>query len=269
MSELAAASRDVDATINYIDRAVPPVVTHPFKDGNQSRLPLEPHVVRIADARARGDTDLERTGFVLVKRPTSVSDFTDTEKLADTYYTEIEQLVCEITGAEKVVVFHGLRRTSGGEAMPPVRVAHIDYTPQSYRLWAEATLGTEAPVYMKRRQISVNVWRALRPVDAVPLAVCDARSIAPEDLKETTIVGPAAYESLYRRQGYHLMHNPAQRWFYFPDMQQDEVLVMKQFDTDGARVQAVAHAAFDHPHTKAGAPRRESFEVRTLAFLPD
>jgi len=67
---------------------------------------------------------------------------------------------------------------------------------------------------------------------------------------------------------YHLSYNAEHRWFYFPDMQTDEAIVFKCYDSmkDG-RARWSAHAAFDDPNSPPNAPARESIEMRTLAFF--
>ena len=57
------------------------------------------------------------------------------------------------------------------------------------------------------------------------------------------------------------------RWFYFPQMQRNEALLIKCFDSaekDLARF--TAHTAFDDPTSQPDAPRHESIELRTLVF---
>ena len=67
---------------------------------------------------------------------------------------------------------------------------------------------------------------------------------------------------------YHIAHNPAHEWFYFPQMERHEALVFKVFDSDASKPSRfTAHSAFDDPGTPAGAPPRESIETRTFAFF--
>ena len=110
----------------------------------------------------------------------------------------------------------------------------------------------------------VQVWRPLAgPVRDMPLAICDARSIAPDDLVETDPV----YED---RVGevFQLRHNPGHRWFYFPEMEPGEALVFKCYDSlDDGRARFTAHTAFVDPATPADAPPRRSIEARALAFF--
>ena len=119
---------------------------------------------------------------------------------------------------------------------------------------------------LKHRFAVINVWRPIRgPVQENPLAVCDAQTIAQDDL--------VCNDLIYRdRVGevYVLAYNPQHRWFYFPRMEKHEVMLLKCYDSDARRARFTAHSAFDDPTSPSDAPARESIEVRTLAFFaPD
>ena len=60
------------------------------------------------------------------------------------------------------------------------------------------------------------------------------------------------------------------KWYYYPKMTRDEVLLIKHFDSD-VRVtgRTCFHTAFDDPNAAPDAPPRESIEVRAIAFFPD
>jgi hypothetical protein len=229
------------------------------------------HPVAIHNARLLADQlSLDRQGFVLTRQQTSVRNFYDDVEVRGVYYAEVERLVKEATGAARVVVFdHNVRcgpMAKRGEqgVREPVKYAHNDYTLKSGPQRVRDLLPDEAPELLKHRFAVINVWRPIRgPVEEMPLAVCDARSIAAEDLVETDL----RYAD---RTGevHSLAFNPAHRWFFFPRMEADEVLLLKCYDSaaDG-RARFTAHSAFEDPATRPGAPARESIEVRTLAFF--
>jgi hypothetical protein len=61
--------------------------------------------------------------------------------------------------------------------------------------------------------------------------------------------------------------SPKHRWFYFPDMATNEVLLIKGFDSmEDGRARFTAHAAFEDRTTPSFAQARESIEARTLVF---
>jgi hypothetical protein len=123
--------------------------------------------------------------------------------------------------------------------------------------------GDEADELLRGRVQVINVWRPIRgPLQDAPLAVCDAGSVAPGDLVPADLV--------YRdRVGetYGVKFNPEHRWYYVSDMQPDEALLLKCYDsaTDG-RARFAPHTAFEDPTAPADKLPRESIELRTLVF---
>jgi len=232
----------------------------------------EAHRVLIRDARPlAGALSLDREGFALVRQRSAVRDFYDPDELRRVYYPEAERLVAQATGASRVVVFdHTIRRRvwgaedrSPGTPRQPVTRVHNDYTDASAPQRVRDLMGEEAEALLRRRYAFVNVWRPIRgPLRDSPLALCDARSVDPADLVASDLV--------YRdRKGetYAVLYNPAHRWFYVPDMQPDEALLLKCFDSarDG-RARLSPHGAFVDPTAPADILPRESIELRAIAF---
>jgi hypothetical protein len=214
---------------------------------------------------------LDKQGVMLTHHKTGVVNLYDAQEVRAVYYPEVERLVKEVTGAVKVVVFdHNVRcapMAKRGEngAQEPARIVHNDYTvrsgPQRVRDLLEAE---EAEARLKHRFAQINVWRPIRgPVQDMPLAVCDAQSMAQPDF--------VAMDLKYRdRTGevYMVTFNPNHRWFYFPHMQRNEVILLKGYDSlDDGRARFTAHTGFDDPTTPPEAPARESIEARTLVFF--
>jgi len=213
---------------------------------------------------------LDREGFILVNHETRMSDFYDEDEVRSLYYPEMERLVKELTGASRVLVFdHTLRAEDDAtrqekKVREPVRRVHNDYTEWSGPQRVRDLLPDEAEALLRNRFAVIQVWRPIRkPVQTAPLAIADARSLEAKELIAT--------ERRYLdRVGeiYHITFNPDHRWLYFPNMQRNEALVFKTYDSaqDG-RARWTAHASFDDPTSPSDAPPRESIEVRTLAFF--
>jgi hypothetical protein len=226
-------------------------------------------MVEIRDGRLQA-LSLDGNGFALVPHATRVVDFLDEKELKATYYPEVEALIRQVSGAARAVVFdHTLR--SGDEAerearllREPVLSAHNDYTEWSGPNRVRELLPDEAEKLLEQRFAIIQVWRAInQPIRSNPLAIADARSVAPEDL----LVAERRYPHRIG-QTYRLKYNPAHRWFYFPQMRRDEALVFKVFDSakDG-RARFTPHTSFEDPTTPPGAPPRQSIEARALAFF--
>jgi hypothetical protein len=243
----------------------------PNKIRRRSRGAQEAKKVTIDDGRRLArELSLDRNGFMLVRHPTAMKDFFDSAELKRVYYSEMERLVRELTGAARTVMFdHTLR--SGDEAerearliREPVLNAHNDYTEWSGPQRVRDLLPKEAESLLQKRLAIVQVWRAInQPIRSNPLALADARSVAVEDL----LVSERRYPDRVG-QTYRLKYNPAHRWFYFPELARDEAIVFKVYDsaTDG-RARFTPHTSFADPATPPGAPPRQSIEARVLAFF--
>ena len=227
-------------------------------------------VVQIHDGRAlRPAAALDREGFALIEAATAVTDFSDEEQIRRVYYPEVVRLLTEATGAREVLVFdHTVRRQQGGApgGRTPVRNAHNDYTELTGPRRVRELMGDAGAESVLRGRIAqVNLWRPIRgPVESLPLAVADARSVPSEDLIATDLVYPDRVGEIYQ-----LAYSPDQRWYSYPGMTPDEALLLKGYDsaTDG-RARFTPHTAFDDPNTQPDAAPRESIEVRTFLFFP-
>jgi hypothetical protein len=228
--------------------------------------------VTIRDVRPVASAlSLEREGFQLVTAPSSVRDFYDEEEIRTRYYAETVLLLEALTGASRVVVFdHTIRRRIPGATdrtvgipRQPVPRVHNDYTVKSAPQRVRDLLRDDASDLLRRRFSVVNVWRPIRgPIQDAPLAVADAQSVESDDLVATDLIYPDRTGEIY-----YVKFNPSQRWFYASAMRQDEVMLIKCFDSaDDGRARFVPHSAFADPTTPAGALPRESIELRTLVF---
>jgi hypothetical protein len=232
----------------------------------------DPHKIVITDARrVLADLALDEEGFGLVHHTSAVRDFYEDEEVERVYYPEAERLLKDLTGADRVHVFdHTVRRrVPGGEdrsanaPRQPVPRVHVDHTAKSGPQRVRDLLPDEAEELLRGRVQIINLWRPIRgPLRDAPLAVCDAQTVKPEQLVPSDLVYPHRVGETYS-----VTFDPAHRWFYVPEMQTDEVLLLKCYDskTDG-RARFAPHTAFTDPTTPADAPPRESIELRTLVF---
>jgi len=271
----AAGAGWVEAEMNYLaDLSVKPRTLNPPQGtgqptrlGNYRNFPT-----RIHDARGKiGALSLDREGFVLTKRDTKMRDFYSDDEVRATYYPEIVALLKDLTGAVEIVVFdHTVRvadRPVERGLRAPVQSVHNDYTEKSGPQRVRDLLGDEeAEKRFKHRFAEYNVWRPIAgPVQMAPLALVDARTIAPADLAVCDLVYADRVGEIYIG-----VHNDAHDWNYFPRMTSDEAILIKCYDSskDG-RARFSLHSAFMDPTSPADAPPRESIEVRAFAFFAD
>ena len=265
----------VEASLNYFaDSSEKPVIYtyEPPPGVSRATGKSESRPVLIRNARLERDLSLDKQGFQLVHQETAGHDFYDRAEVEKIYYPEVELLLKEATGAEKVVVFdHQVRNiqlSKQGEknAREYVWTVHNDYTAKSGpRRVKDHLPADEAEQRLRYRFAEINVWRPIRgPIESTPLAVCDAQSIAPKDYVPTDFVYRDKVGEVYR-----FTYSPDHRWFYFPRLERNEVILLKCYDSwDDGRARFSAHSAFDDPTTLPDAAPRESIEVRALVFWP-
>jgi hypothetical protein len=274
-NEKIAALSFVTADLNYLAPPLDRPRTYTFEPPSgepKSNIVPEPHRVPIHDIRPIGDTvSLDREGFALVRQKSSVKDFYNEDEVRSVYYPEAERLIKEATGADRVFVFdHTVRKRVQGAAdvrdgspRQPVARVHVDHTERSGPQRVRDLIPDEAEQLLKGRVQIINLWRPIRgPLLDSPLAVCDARTVTPNELVASDLVYPHRVGETYS-----VKYNPDHRWFYVPRMTADEILLLKCFDskTDG-RARFAPHSAFADPTTPPDAPPRESIELRTLVF---
>ena len=233
--------------------------------------------VRINDLRPIADRlSVDAQGFELVQHRTAIDDLYDDEAVTGAYYEETVALLKAHFGADHAVVFDATRRSDAGKgaANPdgnraPANRVHVDYTPKSGPQRAKDTMGeaeVERILANGGRLIQINVWRPISgPVRRAPLALADATSVQIEDLVATDQRFPDRTGEIY-----HLAHNPAHRFYYPAEMERDEVILIKSWDSRGSDDTTYpAHGAFQYPNQDPAAPPRESIELRTyVVFEP-
>lgn len=269
MNEAGAIARDVRAMMKYVVRGEK--ATFYAGDRDRSYWPGEEHEVTFHDMRLMAEElSFDRNGFVLLQEPSGVTDFT-AEDAIPRYSRECELLVQRMTGAEKVVSFGPIIRTSAPGThghQQPAHGAHVDYGARTVADFTrDLLLAEEAERRLAGRHMLINLWRPLTPVESAPLAVCDASTVRREDLFDSEVVGGLGDFKRRSLWGFNLAYDPAHRWHWVPHMRPDEVLLFRLFDSNADAVQLTAHSAFADPTAPADAAPRQSIELRTIAYL--
>ena len=273
-SSSAAARHSVPGGVNYVGqmRERPRYYAN---DSARDVLTLEPRVIQVEDARTRATPpSLEREGFVLVEHTTAVRDFRDAAEVAKVYAAEVEQLILRLTGADCVVVNPaGVLRFA--EKSPdcgqfnnsrPARFVHIDVSDATAAAFAERSRPPQEHRRL-RRFAHYNIWRVLSPPPQdVPLALCDARSVARVDLVAADAVFDNPGQPEWSFEGLVVRFNPAHRWAYFSAMTPDEAIVFKTNDSDPSHPSQVPHSAFDDASCTPESPPRASIEMRAIGY---
>jgi hypothetical protein len=266
----------VNATMNYtMDDGIPPDYYFYEPDPSVKVNPpgTDVHEMKIYDGWPKvKQFSVDREGFELKPFTAPFDRYDDDSAVKDVFYKQVVEFVKQNTGAKRVEVFdHTIRKRLPADLKaqttvqrPAVLLAHSDYTVKSGPQRVRDIVPNDAEALLKHRVAFYNVWKPLyRVVEELPLAMCDATSASDQDM--------LIMELKYReRTGeiYVMRHSANHRWYYFPRMQPTQALLLKTYDseTDG-RARFMGHSAFEDPNTPPNAQKRESIEVRTMAFF--
>lgn len=281
---LAGAPGAVSVAMHYlVDTGETPVFHQSASPSQkmQAQGTREPCMVTIRDARPMADAlSLDVEGFVLARQPSAVTDFLDDAQLKTVYEPELAALIARLTGASEVVVYDHTRRSSEGShrerhnSRDPVPLPHSDYTEPSALQRLRDVFGDEEGAVRARRPFAiVNAWRSMAgTIEQWPLAVCDARSVDESAMHTIVRLAPhrdePSFEYARSSETRHASRDEGHRWFWFPQMTRDEVLLFKNWDTrtDG-RARYALHSAFEDPSAPPDAAPRESIESRAFLFF--
>jgi hypothetical protein len=245
---------------------------------------MPPRSVEIGDARALQATEgvsetefFARHGFVLLPHTSAVRDWDG--EVGTVYLPEVERVVRErlLPGRRVEVqqVPNVLRRGRGTPVPFYADGVHSDggIGADDYAHNIGAFAMEQAAMWWRTRYdrddvlglIWIDFWRPTEmsgPLEHMPLALCDTASLDPADLVQTGMTGIAPEG----RESHHLSlrHNDAQRWYYYPKMTVDELLVFKlgEFWKDPTPPRNCFHSAFHDPASPPDAELRQSCEHR-------
>ncbi|MBL8550140.1 MAG: hypothetical protein JNJ73_09140 [Hyphomonadaceae bacterium] len=269
------------ARVNYV---VGPSTLVPFAfDAAWSGIPTEPVEVEVADVRASGEApSIEREGLRLGRIDARGVDYGDVHEIGGKWIPAAIDFVKATTGAQWVIPWgHNVRFSNRSEkslstpTSAPARHVHSDFSADfdPAQILHAPKLSPAAAEELRSllrsgaelRWRTFNVWQQISPPPHdTPLALCDARTVLPEDI----VVGRGAVGDisvdlcLFRA-------SPRHRWLHVSDMAPGETLIFSGLDPHaGGALKRVPHTAFDHPLCPPGAAPRNSIEVRVLAVAP-
>jgi hypothetical protein len=238
--------------------------------------------VTIRNARLAGPFSLERHGFCLGQHCSDITDWEHQYAAESAYASQVQEVVTRLTGADLVLPMGGMLRRSGpitASFQPPAAEAHVDFTRRSAERIAEGRYRKAQPDGRGyQRFLAFSLWRALSPPPQdMPLALCDGSSVRDDEGTHNTKidvdeipVGDALYapipgeEDMTAATIFH--HSPDHRWWYFPDMTAEEVILIKFYDSDHDGAWRCPHTAF-RDTSRPDAQERRSMEFRGIAYF--
>lgn len=256
-------------------------------DPEKTNFVLDPYEVIVKDGRRyEGVHTLERNGFEFTRHRSIAASQPDFFEMANTqrvmpegvladYSQEMMEFLKDRLGADHMVPQVGsfISRTSSRAKTKTwaqtANMVHLDYTQEAadkFLKWNEEQLGAETPPYS--HYAFIQTWRAISPgPQDNTLAICDGQSVPFEDGVEIdTVMGPCDQPGkcfTFRLCKYREDHE----WFYLPDMEPDDLMLFKGFDSREPRSMNAMHSAFDNSQAGDDAPPRRSVEARFIAFF--
>jgi len=242
--------------------------------------------VTVKDGRKVDGISLNKNSFEFVSHETSLSteDFYEEgqPKVKETYYAEIAELMKKHTGAAHVMIFHhqvrnqekanGAHQNLHTSVQGYARGIHSDSSKEGAEdLFIQTVNNDEFEKYKSGRFLYLNAWRNISdtPIGNNHLAVCDETSLAsPDDYIPTDLFMGSGNQILQYRLSNR--NSDQHRWYYYPQMKKNEVILFKQWDSDTTlKGRLCFHTAFQDPNALDDIPPRQSIEARGICFFPD
>jgi len=293
--EVEERARQLRATMRYVDEGDFVTRRYVSQGAEMNTGTYSDHQIIVRDGMPiREHFTLDTHGFMIGKSASAVSDFHDKAMVDALYEREVEAEIVRRTGADRCVARGWMIRTSAdlserakqkaenydhrGGVQPPAGEAHVDLNTATARRMAADTYAKhfpDGPGYT--RFLITSHWRTFSPPPQdVPLALCDGRtSFGGEEKSNTLFIvdefpqGPDLVKPV-EGEGDMLAasifsYHPGHRWWYFANMQADDVLLFKFHDSNHAVTWRCPHSAFvDTSFPDANI--RESIECRSVAF---
>ena len=248
---------------------------------------IAPTQVEIGNGR-QVPLNWQQHGFELLNHKSKVVDWNDEVALTDHYYSEMASLAKNLTGCQSAIVAgHIARNPEQAQThadYAPIQFAHSDFTEGYDQLTKERyaqglafeqqalqRAGVKLAELLNAQDILIlQFWRNVGPLRPdLPLAFCDAQSVAREDLQPFHVPsyadGDFAFDTFAVSSGAE-----KHRWFTFPALSDREVVAFRTFDSRRAGTNKpfwTPHCAFVDPQAPSPAPARCSIEVRATCLF--
>jgi len=251
---------------------------------------MDPTVATILDGRRATLPGWEICGFQLMHHATALSSWNDDAEIERVHYPEISAFARSLTGCDHALVSGHIKRDPEQAAkhpdLGPIEFVHSDFA-ESYgqrmrdfyrdgsdeAMRAMARSGISADVVAKARRIAiVQFWRNIGPAKMDrPIAFCDARCVSAAELRTLPVHNYAGDGFFFETLAVAAPRDAsAHRWYAFPEMQPDEVVVFRTFDSDrvaSGEAYWTPHSAFSDPSVAPGKPSRRSIELRATCLF--
>ena len=235
---------------------------------------VEKKSVNIKDIRQLKKCSLNKNGFELLKF-SSIYNIENISENLERYKKEIYFFLKKKYNFKKIFIFDTTKRSNRKDGAPnndgrrqPADRAHVDYTEKSGPVRAKDVIGDllyNKTLEKGQRIIQMNLWKPLcKKILSSPLAFADPKSVQPKDLVATDQRFPNRIGEIY-----HLAYNQKQLWYWVPNMTENEVLLLKGWDSSNKKnvVKYTPHTSFNLSKQNIKKNPRDSIEARIFMIL--
>ncbi|MEI6496690.1 MAG: CmcJ/NvfI family oxidoreductase [Actinomycetota bacterium] len=246
--------------------------------------------IDIRDGRAADLPAWTTCGFERIDHHSAVADWRDDHAMATIHYAELEALACAMTGADHALVSGHITRSPGDAArhedLGPISFVHSDfaasYIGRVHESYLRPSPGaqqaldrngvTAQDVQDASRVVILQFWRNIGPAKMdFPLAFCDARTLRADEARPIPVNDYAGSGVNFEALAVAAPDEPSRHhWYAFPELQPDEAVAFRTFDTDLVATGATfftPHSAFRDPEVEVGQPSRVSVELRAICLF--
>ena len=248
---------------------------------NETDRGKETHTCTVHNARETTKAPtLADEGFQLFNHDIKFHEVSDEAQLENNVEL-LQEFIQKQTGTTAALFLGHVIRQEDFKRHKPATFVHADWGRERVQ-----KLGIEDdPLILTNRDISTerlrhliketdhwslfNIWIPLKTVVNRPLALCDVNSVEHDDvIHNLRFKDPDSDQKAAKGNILSLKFREHYRWFYYPLMQSNELLIFKQFDSveGAASFIPVFHTAFKVvDDNDQRFPMRESIELRFLA----
>lgn len=256
------------------------VATFLFGEGEYGKNQAEPHNVTFHDARQE-NIDFTRMGFTLVTLPNESETTNWRSQDIQKFQTEIEPAIRNLyPGVKRMVWTYSVVRNGNklGDQPGAVNSLHLDYSQNNtarvefHKEYPPLKFVPDASILMgetdgeeDEMRVMLGLWKPISgTVCDKPLAVIDASTFKEEQQRPMGIHINLMAFTVHNLNG-AIVHDPAQRFYYYPFQTTREVLVFHQFSRD--RFFANPHTSFLNPNCPTNLEPRVSVEMRVALYF--
>lgn len=267
-AQINPVAKSVTAQIAFLNNEwkgkaeLPRIYSRESRHANTSK-----HDIEIVDARplqAAGEFELDRNGFTLIQHQAAFENFDDKQAIETEYFEEMRQVILELTGAEDAIPFpfYQLRSRNPVHFLDAYSLyLHCDFSLNTWQSMSQRIVekyGAGKYATGEYDFALYNLWRPIHhTVQRNPLTLVDASTVDEDDIIEYRVL-PSGETELAALPVY----NPSQKFYYFPKIKTDEVLIFKQQDSRDGLAKVCPHTSFVDPSAAHDAPERHSIDIR-------